>query len=163
MKDFRINAEIPFADEDKVRVIGDRNIVISFAEAKKIAQEEEVDIIDLGKKGDYPLIQLMSYNKFLYKLKKENKPQKTPTVKEIRITAQIGEHDLQHKAKQIIEFLEKKMKVKITLTLKGREMANKENNKKKLLTLLVMLEDYAKIESMKDENNKTIVILTFKK
>ena len=66
---------------------------------------------------------------------------------------------METKVKQAIGFLSKGHKVKIVLTMKGREVTRREENKKSMLEFLVMIEDYASIESMKDEGNKTVAII----
>ena len=81
-------------------------------------------------------------------------------LKEIQLSVNITEHDLQTKANNAKKFIENGNKVKVTLTMKGRELSRREENKRSILEFIVMLEDVAVPESQpRDDGNKTIVIL----
>jgi translation initiation factor IF-3 len=97
----------------------------------------------------------------LYSLKKnlKNKNNSHP-VKEIHLTTNIAEHDIETKCTQAKKLLEKGLKVKVILTMKGRELLRREDSKKSLLQFIVKLSDISVPEfSPKDEGNRTIVIL----
>jgi translation initiation factor IF-3 len=81
-------------------------------------------------------------------------------MKEIQLSVNIAKHDLETKANNARKFIEDGCRVRVTLTMKGRELSRKEENKKSILEFIVMLEDVAIPESMlRDEGNKTFVIL----
>lgn len=158
---FRINDEI-YGNYD-VRIIGDgvESKVTSLKEAKEIALRMGLDLVEFNTKQTPPIMKICNYEKLVYGLKKQEKKNKqTPTpIKEIHLSVNIAQHDLETKVKQAIGFLSKGHKVKIVLTMKGREVTRREENKKSMLEFLVMIEDYASIESMKDEGNKTVAII----
>lgn len=158
---FRINDEI-YGNYD-VRIIGDgvESKVTSLKEAKEIALRMGLDLVEFNTKPTPPIMKICNYEKLVYELKKQEKKNKqTPTpIKEIHLSVNIAQHDLETKVKQAIGFLSKGHKVKIVLTMKGREVTRREENKKSMLEFLVMIEDYASIESMKDEGNKTVAII----
>jgi translation initiation factor IF-3 len=98
----------------------------------------------------------------LYELKKAAKKNKANTkpLKEVQLSVNIADHDLQTKVNQAKKFIGEGSKVKVVLTMKGRELSRREDNKKSIYLFISGLEEVATPESMpKDEGNKTIVIL----
>lgn len=159
---FRINDEL-HGNYD-VRIIGDNieSKVVTLEEAKKIAYDAELDLIEINSKVSPPIMRIASYEKFIYEMKKNAKKNKQTAkpVKEIQLSVNISEHDLQTKANYAKRFIEDGSKVKVTLTMKGRELSRKEENKRSILEFIVMLEDVAVPESqLRDDGNKTIVTL----
>ena len=159
---FRINDEL-HGNYD-VRIIGDNieSKVVTLEEAKKIAYDAELDLIEINSKVSPPIMMIASYEKLIYEMKKNAKKNKQTAkpVKEIQLSVNISEHDLQTKANYAKRFIEDGSKVKVTLTMKGRELSRKEENKRSILEFIVMLEDVAVPESqLRDDGNKTIVTL----
>lgn len=159
---FRINDEL-HGNYD-VRIIGDNieSKVVTLEEAKKIAYNAELDLIEINSKVSPPIMRIASYEKLIYEMKKNAKKNKQTAkpVKEIQLSVNISEHDLQTKANYAKRFIEDGSKVKVTLTMKGRELSRKEENKRSILEFIVMLEDVAVPESqLRDDGNKTIVTL----
>ena len=99
----------------------------------------------------------------LYELKKNAKKQQhnAKALKEIQLSVSIADNDMKTKAKNAAKFIMEGSKVKVVLTMKGREKARRDENKKSIYKFITMLDDIAVPESMpKDEGeNKTIVIL----
>lgn len=159
---FRINDEL-HGDYD-VRVIGDgiESRIVTLEEAKKIAYGMELDLIEINAKNSPPIMKIASYEKLIYELKKNAKKNKQTAkpLKEIQLSVNISEHDLQTKANNARKFIENGNKVKATLTMKGRELTRRDENKRSILEFIVMLEDVAIPESqLRDDGNKTIVVL----
>ena len=160
--EFRINDELRGTYD--VRIIGDgiESKVVSLDEAKKIASGMEMDLIEINRKAQPPIMRIAQYDKFIYKLKKDAKKNKhnPKPLKEIQLSVNIIEHDLNTKANNARKFIEDGSKVKVTLSMKGRELTRREESKKSILEFIVMLDEVATPESMlRDEGNKTIVIL----
>jgi translation initiation factor IF-3 len=159
---FKVNEEIRLYGN--VRVVGDgvESRIVSMEEARRMADSMELDMVLLGANGNEPIIKLCNYEKMLYEMKraaKKNK-QSTKPLKEIQLSVNIAKHDLETKANSARKFLEDGSRVRVTLTMKGREMSRHEENKKSILEFIVMLEDVAVPESTpRDEGNKTSVIL----
>ena len=159
---FRINDEIRF--NGNVRIVGEgiESKVVTMSEARKIADDMELDLVEIQGKLDTPIIRICNYEKMLYELKKAAKKNKqhTKPLKEVQLSVNIAEHDLQTKANQAKKFIADGSKVKAILTMKGRELQRREENKKSILEFITMMDEVATPESMpKDEGNKTIVIL----
>jgi translation initiation factor IF-3 len=159
--DYRINDDI--YGYSQVRIIGDdiESKVVSLKEAKNIAESMDLDLIEINSKVNPPILRICDYSKFLYELKKNAKKNKqTQTqVKEIQLSVSIAQHDLETKAKQAINFLSKGDKVKVVLVMRGRELSRREENKRSILSFIEFVGENGVVESMKDEGNKTIVIL----
>lgn len=163
---YRINDEIK--NYDSVRIIGENveSQVMSLFNAKKLAEKMELDLIEINPKANPPIMKIGNYEKLIYEMKKNAKKnkQKVSELKEIQLSVNIAKHDLETKAKKATEFLNDGYKVKVILTMKGRELTRREENKRSILEFIVMLEDVASCESnLKDEGNKTVVILKKKK
>ena len=127
-----------------------------------IADEMDMDIVEIQSKSDIPIIKICNYDKMLYEMKKaakKNKQQAKP-LKEIQLSVNIAKHDLETKVNNAKKFIEDGSKVRVMLSMKGRELARREENKKSILEFIVMMDDVAIPESaLKDEGNKTVVIL----
>lgn len=157
----RINDEI--YGYSQVRIIGDNveSKVVSLKEAKSIAESMELDLVEINSKVNPPILRICDYNKFLYELKKNAKKNKQnqTQVKEIQLSVNIAKHDLETKAKQAIGFLNHGDKVKVVLTMRGRELSRREENKKCIQLFIETIGAEGIVESLKDEGNKTIVII----
>lgn len=166
----RINGEIH--GHDKVRLIYDGdadgqnsfNKVVSIEEARKIGERMELDLIEINGKASPAIVKLANYSKYLYELKKQqkqkNKQASANVVKEVQLSTNISEHDLSIKANKAMDFIRDGNKVKVVLTMRGRELGRREESKKCLYQLITMTEEVAVPESMpRDEGNKSTVIL----
>lgn len=158
---YYVNDEIRFFE--KVRVVGEdiESVVLPLQEAKKMANDMELDLVLINTKASPPIAKICDYQKMLYDLKRSMKKSKSPSqqIKEIQLSVNISSNDMATKAKQAQKFIENGNKVKVVLSMRGRELVRREENKRSILEFLVMLEDIAKIESLRDENNRTIAII----
>ena len=135
-----------------MRVIGEagENIgVLPLAEALKLAKEKGLDLIEIAATAKPPVAKIMSYDKYRYqeekKLKKQKAGQKIQELKMVRISARAADHDLQIKADKVDEFLSEGHIVEIQLMLRGREKANKDWAKQKLLEFLKIINPEHKV------------------
>ena len=159
---FRVNDEIRF--KGNVRIVGDgiESRIVTMAEASKIADEMELDLVEIQGNLEVPIIRICNYEKMLYELKKSAKKNKQSAkpLKEIQLSVNIAKHDLETKANNARKFLEDGSRVRVTLSMKGRELSRREENKKSILEFVVLLEDVAVPEAaLRDEGNKTVVTL----
>jgi len=159
---FRVNDEIKIGGN--VRIVGEgiESKVVTMSEARKIAEDMELDLVEIQGKLEIPIIKVCNYEKMLYELKKaakKNKQQAKP-LKEIQLSVNIAKHDLETKANNAKRFIEDGSRVRVTLAMKGRELYRREENKKSILEFIVMMDEVAIPESTpRDEGNKTVVIL----
>ena len=170
----RINREI--VGHKEVRLIykehkdsvseNDFNKVVSWGEAINLSKKYGLDLIEINSKTNPIIVKLEEYSKYLYELKKQlkQKKKKTSVMKEIQLTANISYHDLEIKANKAKEFIEDGNKVKVVLTLKGRELLRREESKKSFYQFIELMIDSGLVSfetTPRDEEKKSIVI--FKK
>lgn len=163
----RINGKITAPE---VRLVGE-NIeqgVYSRDEALRLAQEFEIDLVEISPNAVPPVCRLIDYKKFLYAQKKKQKEMKAKqvnvTVKEIRFGPNTDEHDFQFKLKHAINFLQEGSKVRSYVFFKGRSIVFKERGEILLLKFIQELADYGVPEQMpKLEGKKMFVMITPKK
>ena len=139
--------------------------VYSIEDAIKLADEMELDLVEISPKADPPVCKIIDYQKFLYQQKKKLKEQKAKTqkvvVKEIRFGPNTDEHDYQFKLNHAKKFLEDGAKVKAFVFFKGRSILFKEKGEILLLRLAQELEELAKVEQMpKLEGKRMIMFLS---
>jgi len=123
---------------------------MSLSDAKAIALEQSLDLMEIWKKDDITLVKLLDYWKFLYRQKKQEQKQKqkwkAPDLKTIRITFKIWEHDLEIRKKQAEKFWETHHPLKVTLMLKWRENQYSDIAFEKISKFVASLTDYYKLE-----------------
>jgi len=166
-REHKLNEEITAAE---VRVVGE-NIepgVYTIAEALNLAQEKEVDLVEISPNGVPPVCRLIDYQKFLYEKKKKDKEQKAKSkqseVKEIRFTPNTDDHDFDFKSKHAEKFLQDGDKVKCYVRFKGRAIMFQERGELLLLKFAERLAELGSLESMpKMEGKRMIAIFTPKK
>ncbi|WP_293873779.1 translation initiation factor IF-3 [Flavobacterium sp.] len=148
----------------EVRLVGE-NIepgVFKFTEALKLAEQFEVDLVEISPNADPPVCKLMDYGKFIYQQKKRDKELKAKstqiTVKEIRFGPQTDEHDYEFKRKNAEKFLKEGSKLKAFVFFKGRSIIYKEQGQILLLRLAQDLEEYGKVEAMPVLEGKRMIM-----
>ena len=157
----RINERIR---EREVRLVGE-NVeqgVYSIEEALRIADEQEMDLIEISPNAVPPVCRIADYQKFLYQLKKREKENKAKqamvVVKEIRFGPQTDEHDYNFKLKHAIGFLQEGAKLKAYVFFKGRSILFKEQGEVLLLRFANDLEEYAKVDQLPLLEGKRMII-----
>lgn len=163
---FRVNEEINV--NGNVRIVGEgiESKIVSIMEARKMADSMDMDLVLINDSQQIPILRICNYEKMLYEIKRNEKKNKhnSKPLKEIQLTVNIARHDLETKANNARKFLEDGSRVKVVLSMKGRELTRRDENKRSILEFIVMLEDIAVPESVpRDEGNRTIVILKKKK
>ena len=163
-KDYSINDQIR---EKELRVIGsdgEQLGVISSAEARRIAEEKDLDLVMISPNAKPPVCKIMDFGKYVYeqskKEKEAKKKQKVVNIKEIRVSLNIEEHDIDIKAKNAWKFLLDGDKVKITVRFRGREMELGHMGEKILETFISKLEDVCLVEKRpkREGRNMTLVL-----
>lgn len=121
---------------------------MSLSEAKTLAKEKALDLMEMGKKWELTIVKLLDYWKFLYREKKQKQKQKqqtkSPDLKTLRITFKIGDHDLDIKRNQAAKFAAGGHALKVSLMLRWRENHYRELALAKINTFVDSLEDIYK-------------------
>lgn len=160
---FRINS---FIRAEKVRIVGEdlESRVVPLDEALSIAQSMELDLVEINSTSNPIICRICDYSKFLYEKKKKDKEKRLAnkhSLKEIKLGANIHEHDLEFKLKNSRKFLEEGDKVKAFIRFRGREIVYKEQGELVLLKFLESLSDVGKPEGLpKLEGKNMFVIIT---
>ena len=160
-QDLKINHEIR---HKFVRLVGD-NIepgVVSISDALRLAEELELDLVEISPNADPPVCKVIDYQKYLYQLKKKQKELKAKAVKvvikEIRFGPQTDDHDYNFKLKHAINFLEEGSKVKAFVFFKGRSILYKEQGEILLLRFANELEEYGKVDQLPKLEGKRMIM-----
>lgn len=159
----RINQEIT---AHQVRLVGD-NIseqgVYSLSAALKLAEELELDLVEIAAQSDPPVCKIIDYQKYIYQQKKKAKEIKSNAskvvIKEIRFGPNTDEHDYQFKLKHAKEFLQEGSKVKAFVFFRGRSILFSEQGKKLLLRFVLELEEFGKAEQLPKLEGKRMIMM----
>ena len=149
----------------EVRLVGD-NVeqgIYPLHQALKIAEQQELDLIEISPNAEPPVCRILDYQKFLYQQKKRQKEQKAKAakvvVKEIRFGPQTDDHDYNFKLKHAVGFLKEGSKVKAYVFFRGRSILFKEQGEVLLLRFANDLEEYGKVEMMPVLEGKRMTIM----
>jgi translation initiation factor IF-3 len=151
----------------QVRLVGD-NVevgVYTIQEALRMAQDQQLDLVEISPQADPPVCKIIDYNKFLYEKKKKEKEMKakskTAEVKEIRFTPGTDDHDFDFKARHAESFLKEGNKVKAYVQFKGRAIMFKERGELVLLKFAERLAEVGQPEGLpKLEGKRMLMIIS---
>jgi len=137
--------------------------VFSYEEAIRIADQLELDLVEISPNAVPPVCKIVDYQKFLYQIKKREKESKAKTakviLKEIRFGPQTDDHDYNFKLKHAQGFLKEGCKVKAYVFFKGRSILFKEQGEVLLLRFASDLEEYAKVDQLPQLEGKRMIIM----
>ena len=161
--ELNINEEIT---APQVRLVGD-NIaepgIYPIAKAMQMADELELDLVEISAKADPPVCRILDYQKYLYQQRKKAKEMKQNAskivIKEIRFGPNTDEHDFQFKLKHAQEFLSEGSKVKASIFFRGRSIMFADQGEKQLLRFAVELEEYGRAENMPKLEGKRMTMM----
>jgi len=136
---------------------------MSLSEALKIAEEANVDLIEISPNANPPVAKVVDWGKYQYQktkeLQKNRKHAKTVELKQIRMGLKIGANDLEIKLRKIREFLQIGHKVKILIFFRGREMAHPELGYEMIEKIASKIEEDAIIEQKPQLNGRNLSIV----
>lgn len=159
---YRINERIKVP---KVRLVGE-NVEIgiyNIQDALKIAQEQNLDLVEISPKADPPVCKVTDYSKFKYEQKKKQKELKAKAqkivVKEIRFGPNTDDHDFDFKLNHAKNFLTEGSKIKAYVQFVGRTIVFKERGEILLLKFANELEDFCKVEQLPRLEGKRMILM----
>ena len=151
--------------DKEVRLIGEDGEqlgIVPGKEALRMAQEAELDLVKIAPTAKPPVCKIIDYGKYRYELarkeKEARKKQKVIEIKEVRLSPNIDENDLNTKMNNARKFLEKGNKVKVTLRFRGREMAHMSKTKYILDDFAEKLADIAAVDKPAKVEGRSIVL-----
>lgn len=128
-----------------------------------MAQEHDLDLVEIAPTAKPPVCRIMDYSKYKYDQEKKErlvkKKQHVTHLKQIRLKPNIGDGDYQIKLKKIISFLEKKDKVKVNMFFRGREMSHKELGQRILVRIIGDTAQYGQPEKSPSMEGRVMYIL----
>lgn len=163
--EIRINENITAKQVRLIDANNENRGIVSIREALALAEEEDLDLIEISPQANPPVCKILDFGKFRYEQQKRKseakKNQKVVEIKELKLRPMIDTHDYEVKVKQAKKFLEQGNKVKFTMRFKGRELSANDMGKQVLSKLIEDLEDCAKVDSeMKLEGRQMTMILS---
>lgn len=150
---------------ETVRVIdaeGKNLGVIPTAQALNIASEQGFDLVEVSPNANPPVCRLMDYGKFKYQQSKKLHKKSIQNIvhtKEIKLRPYTGKHDLEVKIRHILEFLERGLRVKISVIFRGREILHQQHGFSVLQQIFDAVQEYGVIEQEAHIEGRDIVML----
>lgn len=137
--------------------------VLSTDEARRIAREKELDLVEVNPKAVPPVCKIMDFGKFKYEEKKKQaearKRQQQVQIKEIKLRPKTDDHDIGFKVKHVRTFLEEGNKVKLTVRFRGREITHPETAQRQLEGIIDQVRDIAMIEQPARMEGRTMTAM----
>lgn len=150
----------------EVRVVDQDNEqlgIMQLREALRLAEERNLDLVNVAPNAKPPVCRVMDYGKFKYeqskKEKESRKNQKVVLLKEVRMTPNIEEHDFNVKLKNVLKFLKDGSKVKVSVRFRGREITHQSIGQELLLKLAKSAEGEAIVERMPRLEGRHMVMI----
>ncbi|NLJ77374.1 MAG: translation initiation factor IF-3 [Peptococcaceae bacterium] len=149
-KDFRVNEGIRAREVRVVNTDGNQLGIFSSREALRLAEEKQLDLVEISPAARPPVCKIMDFGKYKYEQSKREKEarkkQKTISVKEVKLRPNIEDHDFEVKARNAIRFLKEGDKVKATIIFRGREIVHTQLGQKLLKRLAERVQDISQVE-----------------
>ena len=160
-----INEQIRDKEVRVISATGEQLGIMSSRDAYKMAQEANLDLVKIAPTAKPPVCKIIDYGKYRYELaRKEKEAKKVVEIKEVRLSPNIDENDLNTKASAARKFITKGNRVKVTLRFRGREMAHVQSSKVILDEFASRLSDIATVEKApKMEGRSMSMFLTEKR
>ena len=162
IKELQINEEIREREVRLIDVDGNQVGVVPTKKALETAYEKRLDLVKVAPNAKPPVCRIMDYGKYKYELAKKEKEarrnQKVINVKEVRMTPNIEEHDLNVKARRAIDFLKNGDKVKVSVRFRGRELGHTEAGREVLADFTEIVSEYGVIDKHPKMEGRNMVM-----
>lgn len=157
-----INEQIRDKEIRLISETGEQLGIVSSKEAQKLADEKKLDLVKIAPSAKPPVCRIMDYGKFKFdqakKEKEARKKQKTIDTKELRLSPNIDEHDIQVKVKKAIEFLQDGDKVKVSIRFRGREIGRTSSGMAILESFAASISEYGVVDKPAKMEAKSLVM-----
>jgi translation initiation factor IF-3 len=138
---------------------GEQVGIVDYRDAKRQAQDEELDLVVVSPGTRPPVYKIMDKGKLQYDKKKKQKKHKGQELKEIKLSPRIGEGDFLRKSNETRKFLEQNKKVKVSLMFKGREISHREIGEAIVNRFIEGIEDIGVIDKAPSMNGRQIIAI----
>ena len=158
-----MNNEITVREVRVTGVDGEQLGIMPTAQARELAEEADMDLVEISPQAEPPVCRIMDYGKFLFEANKKKqaakKKQKQIQVKEVKFRPGTEEGDYQIKLRNLTRFLESGDKCKVTLRFRGREMAHQELGRKLLKRVEADLNELGTVEQFPRMEGRQMVMV----
>ncbi len=137
--------------------------VVATADALRMAQESEMDLVEVAEEARPPVCKVMDFGKFKYEQKKKQHHTHKTKLKEVRLRPHTDEHDYNVKLNRARGFIEKGDKVQLVLMFRGRQMVHKELGRRLLERMVKDLHELAKVERAPKQEGRRMTMLLSRK
>lgn len=166
-KNFKINNQINAKEVRLINENGEMVGVTPTAQAIAMAVEAGLDLVEVSPNAEPPVCKIANFGKMKYEMQKKaadaKKKQKVVETKEVKLSINIGKGDYDIKMKQVIKFIDKGDKVKLSIKMKGREMSHLELAEQMMASATVDVSSVAKFESLPRMEGRQMVGILVKK
>lgn len=150
INDLMINEEIRDREVRVVNQQGEQLGIMPTAQALKLAEEQQLDLVNIAPTARPPVCKLMDYGKYRFEMSKKEreikKNQKIMETKEVRLSATIEDHDIDVRYRQAVKFLQDGNKLKVTIRFRGRQIAHSEIGNQVMQEFAERIKDYGTVE-----------------
>ncbi|HKN87858.1 MAG TPA: translation initiation factor IF-3 [Nitrospiraceae bacterium] len=158
-----MNREIRVREVRAIGPEGEQLGILPTPDAFRKAQELGYDLVEVAPTSQPPVCRIMDYGKYKFDLSKKEhqsrRHQKSTQVKEIKLRPRTDKHDLQIKVRQIKEFLAEGNKTKVTVTFRGREMANQELGRAVMTSVMEQVAEAGTIEYQPRMEGRSLIMI----
>ncbi len=166
-KNFRINDQIKVNEVRLINENGEMTGITPIAQAMQMAVDAGLDLVEVSPNAEPPVCKITNFGKMKYEMQKKaadaKKKQKVVETKEVKLSINIGKGDYDVKIKQVIKFIEKGDKVKLSIKMKGREMSHLDLADKMMANVTEDVSSVAKFESTPRMEGRQMVGVLIKK
>lgn len=163
INDLMINEQIRDKEVRLIGADGEQIGIVAGKEALRMAAEKSLDLVKIAPQAKPPVCKIMDYGKYKFdaakKEKEARKKQKTISVKEVRLSANIEKHDFETKIRNAVKFLKAGDKVKISVVFRGREMMHTHRGTELLEQAMVLVEEVGVAEAKPKLEGRAMVIV----
>jgi translation initiation factor IF-3 len=169
-QDFRINNEIRAREVRLIDSKGEQLGIMSMADARDIADQRQMDLVEVAGDAQPPVVRIMDFHKFRYEERKKVQESKKKTsvgsqqMKEVKMRSRTEAHDVEFKTNHIKRFLADGHRVKVTVFFKGREITRPDMGKAMLQRVLATISDVAQPdgEPRLEGRNMSVIVVPVK-
>jgi translation initiation factor IF-3 len=158
-----VNREIRVREVRAIGPEGEQLGILPTPDAFRKAQELGYDLVEGAPTSQPPVCRIMDYGKYKFDLSKKEhqsrRHQKSTQVKEIKLRPRTDKHDLEIKVRQIKEFLAEGNKTKVTVTFRGREMANQELGRAVMTSVMTQVAEAGTIEYQPRMEGRSLIMI----
>jgi translation initiation factor IF-3 len=158
-----VNREIRVREVRAIGPEGEQLGILPTPDAFRKAQELGYDLVEVAPTSQPPVCRIMDYGKYKFDLSKKEhqsrRHQKSTQVKEIKLRPRTDKHDLEIKVRQIKEFLAEGNKTKVTVTFRGREMANQELGRAVMTSVMTQVVEAGTIEYQPRMEGRSLIMI----